>query len=113
MKLSPRFCSCFSMLLLPAFPIATTQMNAPTPTAIPRIVRMLLIALRLSAAVASRTMFAKFIAARSNVIRPAFQCLGGSTSLKDYRTPDSHVELRLDHEQPGSYKNGVAYLTRL
>ena len=49
------------MLLLPAFPIATTQMNAPTPTEIPRIVRTLLTQLRLSAVVASRTMFLKFI----------------------------------------------------
>jgi len=50
------------MLLLPALPIATTQMNAPTPTEMPRIVRILLTQLRFSAAVASRIMFFNFIA---------------------------------------------------
>src|SRR5258707_745791 len=54
------------MLLLPAFPIATTQMKAPTPTEMPRIVRTLLTQLRLSAADASRNMFLKFIESRAN-----------------------------------------------
>jgi hypothetical protein len=52
------------MLLLPAFQIATTQMNAPTPTEMPRMVRTLLTQLRLSAADASRNMFLMFIGAR-------------------------------------------------
>src|SRR5882762_2680244 len=60
-KLSPRLCSWLSMLLLPAFPIATTQMNAPTPTEMPRIVRTLLTQLRLSAALASRIVFLRFM----------------------------------------------------
>src|SRR6267378_1105592 len=60
-KLSPRLCSWLSMLLLPAFPIATTQMNAPTPTEMPRIVRTLLTQLRLSAALASRIVFWRFM----------------------------------------------------
>src|SRR5882762_8643437 len=60
-KLSPRLCSWLSMLLLPAFPIATTQMNAPTPTEMPRIVRTLLTQLRLSAALASRIVFLRLM----------------------------------------------------
>src|SRR5207244_7295238 len=71
------------MLLLPALPIATTQMNAPTPTEMPRIVRTLLTQLRFSATVASRTMFVNFIAScshwieedRGSVISVQGQCI--------------------------------------
>src|SRR5215831_11092594 len=55
------------MLLLPALPIATTQMNAPTPTEMPRIVRTLLTQLRFSATVASRTMVRQLHRIVSNV----------------------------------------------
>ncbi len=54
------------MLLLPAFPIATTQINAPTPTEMPTMVRILLTQFRLSAADASRNMFLKFIGSSVN-----------------------------------------------
>src|SRR6266550_1540333 len=39
--------SNLSILLLPALPIATTQINAPTPTEMPTIVRTLLTQLHL------------------------------------------------------------------
>jgi hypothetical protein len=67
-KLSPRLCSWSSMLLLPALPIATTQINAATPTEIPRIVSTLRSQFRPRDKNASRKRALKFIARKSTDI---------------------------------------------
>src|SRR5690348_4797481 len=66
-KLFPRFCSCSSIRLEPAFPIATTQINAATPTAIPRMVRALRSQLRVRATNASRSRALKFMRKQAEV----------------------------------------------
>src|SRR6185369_582824 len=51
----------------PAFPMATTQINAATPTAIPRMVRALRSQLRVRATNASRDRALKFMRKRAEV----------------------------------------------
>src|SRR5256885_15842708 len=58
------------MLLVPAFPIAITQIKEPTPTAIPRMVSTLRIQLRFKAVNASRRIVLKFIRAFAYLVSP-------------------------------------------
>lgn len=84
-KLSPRLCSWSSILLLPAFPMATTQINAPTPTEMPRIVRTLRSQFRIRDANASRNRALRFINENDGEYLTRPKRSAGSNRLDDYR----------------------------